>query len=132
MKYIYAIIFGLVSTVLIACSVETSANTPATTDDAIKTKMLRLDKQTKKLIGSASCSSDNQCHSIGFGHKPCGGSYSYRIYSDQNTNVFQLKDQVKQYNELTREQNKKGNLVSDCMMLIPPQLACRKHTCQVK
>ena len=128
MKYIYATIFGLVSTAFIACSVETSANT----DDAIKTKMLRLDKQTKKLIGSASCSSDNQCHSIGFGHKPCGGFYSYRIYSDQNTNVTQLKNQIKQYNELTREQNKKGNLVSDCMMLMPPQLTCRKQTCQIK
>ena len=128
MKYIYATIFGLVSTVFIACSVETSANT----DDAIKTKMLHLDKRTKKLIGSASCSSDNQCHSIGFGHKPCGGFYSYRIYSDQNTNVTQLKNQIKQYNELTREQNKKGNLVSDCMMLMPPQLTCRKQTCQIK
>jgi len=121
------IAFSLVTIGLLACS-----GSSLKADETLKTKMLRLDKETEKLIGSASCSSNSQCHSIGYGHKPCGGFYSYRIYSDQNTDVSKLKKHIKQYNDLTREQNKESDLVTDCMMLIPPQTACLQNTCQIK
>ena len=128
MKYIYVIIFSLISMALIACSADKAPNT----DTSMKGSMSRLDKETKALIGTSSCSSDNQCHSLGFGHKACGGFFSYRIYSDQNTDVSLLKTKVNQYNALSRKINKNNNLVSDCMMLMKPQLACRNQRCQIK
>ena len=109
-----------------------SAESAPVKEKSLKEKMALLDKETKALIGPASCSSDNQCHSLGFTHKPCGGFSSYRIYSDKNTDVAQLKSKVKQYNALSKEWNKKNNLISDCMLLVQPTLACKVKTCQIK
>lgn len=128
-----SIVAGLISFGLIACSTgsATKKMTLPKKDQPIKEKMAQLDKETKALIGSASCSSDNQCHSIGFSQKPCGGFYSYRVYSDQNTNTAELVSKVNQYNALSREWNKQNKLISNCMMMLKPQVACRKLTCQV-
>lgn len=128
MKAIFVVFFSLISISIIACS----SNKVAKQDNAVEAQMSSLDKETKHLIGSASCTSASQCHSIGFGHKPCGGFYSYRIYSDKNTDVSKLESKVNQYNALSRELNKKNNLVSNCMMLIQPQLVCRDKSCQIK
>ncbi len=117
-------LIGLVSIFLYSCAIE-----PPPQND-IASKMARLDKQTEEIIGTANCSTDNQCHFIGFGDKPCGGFMSYKIYSDQNTNVALLKSKVAQYNQLSREWNIRNNRVSNCMMLMPPQLSCRNHTCK--
>lgn len=128
MKPIYFVILGFVSLGIMACS-SGEADKP---DQSIKGQMTQLDKESKALIGSASCISDAQCQSIGFGHKPCGGFYSYRIYSDMDTDTVQLKSTVNQYNVLSREFNKKNNLVSNCMLLMQPELACHNQTCQIK
>ena len=116
----------LLSTSLLGCAANTSNNTD------IQTKMSRLDKEVKSLINSAACTSDNQCHSIGFGDKPCGGFMSYRIYSDLNTDVALLKNKVSQYNKLSKQWNRENNRVSTCDMLMPPQLSCRNQICQKK
>lgn len=128
MKHLYSIVFGLISTGLIACSVGTTANA----NESIKEKMSRLDKETKALIGAASCASSSQCKSIGFGHKPCGGFNAYRIYSNQDTKVNQLKDKISNYNALSRKQNEDNNIVSNCMMLMQPELICRNQACVIK
>ncbi len=132
MKFLYATLLVLIASALIACSHYTKATAKPTPDESYQSSMKRLDKEIKALIGSASCSSDSQCHSIGFGHKPCGGFYAYRIYSDKNTNVNLLKSKVSRYNALSREWNRKNQLASNCMMLMQPQLACRNQTCQIK
>lgn len=126
MKLINTILFGLISVGLIACTASTSAK------ESTKDKMSRLSKETKVLIDSASCSSNNQCQSIGFGHKACGGFSAYRIYSNMNTDTSLLKSKVKRYNVLSKELNKKNNLVSNCMMLMQPQLACKQQICIIK
>lgn len=128
MKLIYTLLFGVISVALIACTSNTSVNTEETT----KEKMSRLDKETKALISPVNCLSTDQCHSVGFGHKPCGGFNAYRIYSDVNTDTSLLKSKIKQYNVLSKILNKKNNLASNCMMLIQPKLACITGTCQIK
>lgn len=125
---IHTIFIGLVSLVLISCSPGSTINP----DKSTKDKMSKLDKESKALISSANCLTSNQCHSIGFGHKPCGGFYSYRIYSDQGTDVAILKNKINQYNILSKAHNKNNNIISNCMMLMQPQLACREKTCQIK
>ena len=128
MKYSYVATLGFILITLLACSEGTVANE----NKSLENQMSLLDQQAKRLIGSANCSLDTQCHSIGFGHKPCGGFYAYRIYSDKKTDVAQLVNTVNQYNALSRELNKKNNLVSNCMMLMQPVLTCYKQACQIK
>ena len=117
-------------TLLLASLVACTSNTSPNTD--IQHKMSQLDKETKGLIKAAACTSDNQCHSIGFGDKPCGGFVSYRIYSEANTDVALLKSKVSQYNKLSKQWNRENNRVSTCDMLMQPQLTCRNQTCQIK
>ncbi len=92
--------------------------------------MAELDNEISTIIGAASCTTTDQCHSIGFGHKACGGFMSYRVYSNQNTNVAQLKNRVDKHYKLSKEWNRINNNVSNCMMLTPPTISCRLGTCQ--
>ena len=128
MKFIFTLLIGLFSISLIACTAEA----PSKSEESIQDKMSRLDNETKTIIGTASCSTSNQCHSIGFGNKPCGGFTSYRIYSDQATDVTSLKGKVAQYNTLSKQWNRKNGSISNCMMLMQPELTCRQQTCQIK
>ena len=128
MKFIATVLIGLFSISLIGCAAEA----PLKSEESIQDKMSRLDTETKAIIGTASCSTSNQCHSIGFGDKPCGGFTSYRIYSEQGTNVALLKGKVAQYNTLSKQWNRKNGRISNCMMLMQPELNCHKQTCQIK
>ena len=125
MKTISTIIVISLSTLLLSCS-----SSITTTPNSIPKKMAELDNEISTIIGSASCTSTNQCHSIGFGHKACGGFMSYRLYSDQNTNVAQLKNRVDKHYKLSKEWNRINNTVSNCMMLAPPTVSCRGAICQ--
>ena len=125
---ISSILIGLVSTSLIACTVDPTPKP----QKSIQEKMSQLDKETKALIGSASCTTNKQCHGIGFGDKACGGFMSFRVYSDQNTDISQLKKTVDRYNKLSEQWNRENNIVSTCDYLMPPQLNCKQQTCQIK
>ena len=128
MKFTSSILIGLLPITLAACTTD-STSKPQT---SLQHKMAQLDKQTKNLIGSASCTSDSQCHSLGFGDKACGGFVSFRIYSDQNTDVAQLRKKVDQYNLLSEQWNNENNVVSNCDYLSPPKLSCKQQICQIK
>lgn len=126
MRFSKTILLSFFTLGVVACASETIVENEL----PLKEQMANLDKETKVLIGLANCSSDSQCHSMGFGHKPCGGFYKYRIYSDENTNTDQLENKINQYNSLSREFNKKNNIISNCMLLIKPVLICHNNSCQ--
>ena len=127
------LIIGGLSILLIACnSRQQSPGNTSKDNNEIKSQMDNLASKTQNLIGSASCTTDQQCHSIGFGEKPCGGFYEYKIYSDLNTDVPQLKTLIGKYNSLSEEWNRQSGAISDCMMLIQPELSCKDQTCQIK
>ena len=128
MKLISAFLTTLISSGLIACT----TNSPAKPKHSIQNKMSQLDKEVKTLVGSASCTSNKQCHTIGYGDKPCGGFMSFQVYSEQNTNVTLLMSKVAQYNQLSKQWNRDNDAISNCMMLMPPELTCRNQTCQIK
>lgn len=128
MKSVRTVLLAILTLSSFACSVTTMSGATET----LQEKMAYLNKETKILIGEANCSMNQQCHSIGFGHKPCGGFYEYRIYSDSGATVDHLIDRIEQYNILSNQLNNKTNLVSNCMMLVKPQLVCRSETCQIQ
>jgi len=82
-----------------------------------------------KYVGTPLCEGESVCRSIGFGTKPCGGPWSYLIYSVSNVDSLQLFDMVSDYNRFNAELNEEYILGSDCGVLFPPELGCNGGQC---
>ena len=82
-----------------------------------------LERQIEALIGDAEASAVGQCRHMAFGSKPCGGPWTYLIYSTEATDTGALQRLVDRYNELDAERNRKEGLISDCALAPIPDLA---------
>jgi hypothetical protein len=76
-----------------------------------------------------SCDTNEQCKSIGFGDKPCGGFQSYKIYSTKTLDDTTFIKMVNSYNALDKENNLKNQMASTCDMLLQPSVACVQGQC---
>jgi hypothetical protein len=69
------------------------------------------------------------CDSIAFGSKPCGGSWSYLAYPT-TIDVDLLLSKVNYYNEKERLFNIKWGIISDCAVVTPPtNVECIEGKC---
>lgn len=95
-----------------------------------------LQLETKKqeiqnYINSFSCSESDGCSYIALGTKPCGGPWSYLLFSDA-VDIVKLQEMVKNYNEINEQYNLQTNAVSDCMYVIPPtEVKCINGACTI-
>jgi hypothetical protein len=101
---------------------------PAKVDKTIAQRA-RLNDEVLRLSQPLTCSSDSDCASLAMGSKPCGGPWKYVIYSKKNSKVPALKKKLGDYNKLDQHVNQSQNTMSDCSMLIEPNLACVKSIC---
>lgn len=76
-----------------------------------------------------SCAQNEDCKSIGFGDKPCGGFQTYKIYSTKNMDQTEFTRLVKEYNDWEKEENKESGMASTCEMLLEPAVACVQGLC---
>ena len=83
----------------------------------------------ENLIGTSICNDNTECLFIAFGSKPCGGPWSYLIYSSSiNTNL--LEEMVEDFNIKQATFNLKYNQFSDCAFVSPPTgLDCENNVC---
>lgn len=94
-----------------------------------------LVKQIDAAIGSATCSTDSQCRTIGLGAKACGGPAAWRPWSIQtlNTNkgdtLQKLSDQLA---TLQRSRQAQSGMVSTCSYLPDPGAVCEAQRCVLK
>lgn len=65
------------------------------------------------------CSGDEDCEFVGLGSKPCGGFWSYVVYSS-SSDTEELLNKVEYYNNFEKDLNAKYNLISDCSLALPP------------
>lgn len=92
--------------------------------------------ETKKLeiqnyIKSFGCSESAGCSFIAFGTKPCGGPWSYIVFSN-NVNLTKLEEMVKDYNEMNKLYNIQTGVASDCMFVLPPtEVKCVNGVCAI-
>jgi len=98
-------------------------------DDEITAEMTSLRGRIATEIGDPVCTRPNQCRTIGMGAKPCGGVSQYLIYSTGVTDSVALKNLVGRYNTLSREMNDRHHLISDCMVVLPPDVGCVDGRC---
>ncbi len=83
------------------------------------------------LIGAPSCSGNGECRYIGLGAKPCGGVWEYLIYSTAGIDTAHLEHLVRRYNAFNDGFNRRYNISSDCMFVLPPRVGCIGGTCAV-
>ena len=82
-------------------------------------------KELKRLIdneiGVPYANEPSQCRLVGFGSKPCGGPWTYLVYSTVQTNKFELKKLVIEYNQVQRRVNIERKIWSDCALARKPK-----------
>ena len=84
----------------------------------------------RALAAAPSCSSDDQCHSLPLGARPCGGPESYLPWSSAKTRQAEIEALGERYKEERRAANKAEGLMSTCQFLMDPGAVCRAGTCQ--
>lgn len=103
------------------------AETP--TEDTELSNLKQLGEKIKALADSSVCNDTTTCQYIAFGSKPCGGPWSYLVYST-SIDTEALEKMVTEYNALEKQLNEKYGKNSDCAMVSPPQsVECQNNTC---
>ncbi|WP_242083814.1 hypothetical protein [Aestuariivivens sediminis] len=88
-----------------------------------------LKTQIQNLAESAVCDNDTTCKFIAFGSKPCGGPWSYLVYST-SIDTDQIENLVAAFNEKENLFNAKWGVASDCALTQPPRdVICENNRC---
>ena len=97
------------------------------TSDTLTSDTLR--ESIVQQVGTAACSSAAVCRTLPLGSKPCGGPRQYLVYSLAVTDSARLAADAARYNQAEAQRNRETGLVSDCSMLIAPQVNCVSRRC---
>ena len=100
-----------------------------TPQDSDRARLQAMEEQIKLLIGDATCEADIECRSVPVGAKPCGGPWTYRIYSTRVTDSGKLLERVAAHRALDAELNRKYGRTSDCSAVSEPAVTCREGRC---
>jgi hypothetical protein len=118
---------GLLTLATFACSrAAEEASTPVLVADPLDS--LRV--VVHQLSSDTPCEDAGQCRAVAFGSKPCGGPWSYLIYSTLATDSARLSEAVALYNAREAELNRQAGRVSDCRSVAKPALGCVSARCQ--
>lgn len=92
-------------------------------------ELLALKAEIETLANASTCNENTTCKFIAFGSKPCGGPWSYLIYST-SIDTQNLEDLVENYNNIETDFNNKWGMASDCSVVTPPSIVkCENNTC---
>ncbi len=123
-----AIVFSLLLILLfLGCGLNESSK-ENTQDEDIQ-ELEALCSQIENIIGDASSDDPADCRVIGFGAKPCGGPWSYLVYSVIDTDTLLLKAKVELHYLKEDAYNHKWGVCSDCVAIGPPRLICEDGHC---
>lgn len=81
------------------------------------------------IVGEPTCLSSVQCRYVPLGAKPCGGPWTYLVYSIQTTDSILLAGTAADYTEREAQLNRELGRVSDCRAVSPPRLDCVDSRC---
>ena len=110
---------------LAACEDDDPADQAA--DD--RARLVEMEADIDTLLTGATCKGAEDCRSIAFGAKPCGGPWSYKIYSVSGVDSLALAGMVDAYNKFNRVLNERYGWMSDCMVVMPPEIDCLEGRC---
>ena len=82
-----------------------------------------------ELVGEARCTDPGQCRAMPFGVKPCGGPWTYLIYSTEATDSSRLAEAVVEFNRQESALNASEGRASDCLFVMEPSISCIDGRC---
>lgn len=80
-------------------------------------------------IGDAACDNSQQCRTLAYGHKACGGPEKYLAYSTRRSDSARLSDLARQLADERRRQDEREGMMSTCSVVIDPGATCRAGRC---
>lgn len=81
------------------------------------------------LTQDLSCTDSTVCLSIGIGSKPCGGPWSYLVYSSETVDQEELNAAVADLYEYESGYNQQEGIGSDCSIANPASPGCVNNVC---
>jgi hypothetical protein len=82
--------------------------------------------------GAAACDTDAQCHTIGIGHKACGGPERYLAWSSKNSDGTRLRALVAEHAAARGAEDTKKGMMSTCSVVQDPGAACSAGHCVLR
>jgi hypothetical protein len=82
--------------------------------------------------GDAACDADDQCHTIGVGHKACGGPERYLAWSSKNSDGTRLRALVAEHAAARRAEDVKNGVMSTCSVVQDPGAMCSAGHCVLR
>lgn len=80
-------------------------------------------------IGDAACDSAQQCRTLAYGHKACGGPERYLAYSTKRSDSARLAELAASYANERRAQDEREGMVSTCSLVADPGATCSAGRC---
>lgn len=114
-----------------AAGLQISCKTAGRSNGNDARRLGELREELQALVQPPSCSAVTQCRVIPVGAKPCGGPWSYQIYSTATSDSATLARAVARYNALEADINRRTGRASDCTFVTPPVLGCLSGRCGV-
>ncbi|SKB85042.1 hypothetical protein SAMN05660226_03421 [Parapedobacter luteus] len=107
---------GLVAVLMVfACEKQTIMGSP----EAESLQLEALRQEIDSLAAQYPCEDVTEWRFTAIGEKACGGPAGYIAYTTEMDTVAFL-EKVATYTELQKAYNSKWDVVSDCMLLLPP------------
>ncbi len=100
---------------------------PTLIEDLAQLEMMKA--EILDFIGEPSCSQVSECAAIAFGSKPCGGPWTYLVYSKTTVDAEDLQDMVDEYNAFNDIVNRRHRIWSNCAFVGAPTLECVEMLC---
>jgi hypothetical protein len=108
------------------------AGGPAGSQQSDAEHLEELRRMIEREVGIPYANEPSQCKLIPFGSKPCGGPWSYLVYSTLKTDESRLKQLVSDFNQLQKKINEEGKILSDCALAPQPKLEFADRLCAAK
>jgi hypothetical protein len=96
-----------------------------------RARLQEMEAEIDTLIGDAKCKKDEDCLAIAFGAKPCGGPWTYKVYSVTSVDTLELARLVADYNKFNEVLNQRYGWMSDCTVVSRPRVGMIDERCDV-
>ena len=83
-----------------------------------------LGAEVRRLVGNATCTADEQCRTLAFGAKACGGPQAYIAWSTLVTDAAALQAAADKHAARRRDELRESGMVSDCALVADPGATC--------
>lgn len=122
-------IFILIPLCIVLFSTQCEDDVAPLPQEVEEQELAELKAEIENLASSSVCDDSSNCKFIAFGRKPCGGPWSYLVYST-SIDTERLESLVESYNQKEAIYNTEWNIVSDCAFVTPPaSVLCENNTC---